>query len=49
MALKYLPKLIVFENEHCKELGNYDDTIIYLKSKGYSIIERGIDTLASKL
>jgi len=49
MALKYLPKLIVFENEHCKELGNYDDTIEYLKSKGYSIIERGIDTLASKL
>ena len=49
MALKYLPKLIVFENEHCKELGNYDDTIRYLKSKGYSIIERGIDTLASKL
>ena len=49
MGLKYLPRMIVFENNHCKDMGKYDEARNYLERKGYSIIEEGIDTLAIKL
>jgi hypothetical protein len=40
--------MIVFENNHCKDMGKYDEARNYLERKGYSIIEEGIDTLAIK-
>ena len=48
MGLKYLPRMIVFENNHCKDMGKYDEARNYLERKGYSIVEEGIDTLAIK-
>ena len=32
MGLKYLPKFIIFENEHSKSLGTYESCINYLKN-----------------
>lgn len=49
MGLRYLPRMIVFENNHCKAMGKYDKARNYLEREGYSIIEEGGDTLAIKL
>jgi FkbM family methyltransferase len=48
MGLEYFPKLIVFENEHVKDAGKYDNVINFLKKEGYNIIKEGIDTMAIK-
>lgn len=48
MSLNYLPKLIIFENEHCKKINTYDDCIRFLKDNNYFIYEHGIDTMAIK-
>ena len=48
MGLKYLPKFIIFENEHSKFIGTYDKVYNYLSDLNYEIIEYGIDTLAIK-
>lgn len=48
MGLKHLPKFIIFENEHSKFLGTYQNCVDYLKNLNYKIIEYGIDTLAIK-
>ena len=48
MGLKYLPKFIIFENEHAKFINTYQPCIDYLQSLNYKIIEFGIDTLAIK-
>jgi len=48
MSLKYLPKFIIFENEHSKFIGTYEPCINHLKNLNYEIIEYGIDTLAVK-
>lgn len=48
MGLKYLPKFIVFENEHSKTLGTYIPVKKYLEHLNYNVIEIGIDTLAVK-
>lgn len=49
MGLEYFPEIIIFENEHCKVDGKYNIAIDFLKQKGYTIIEEGIDTLATKI
>jgi len=49
MGLLYFPKIIIFENEHCKSEGKYNEAINFLLEKGYNIIEEDIDTLAIKL
>jgi hypothetical protein len=46
MALKYHPRMIVFENEHVISLGKYQSLIDHLKNLSYTIIEFGIDTIA---
>lgn len=47
--IKYLPKLIVFENQHIKERGDYDELVEFLKKNNYDLIEEGIDTMATKI
>jgi len=48
MGLKYLPKFIIFENEHSKFINTYSKVYEYLSDLKYEIIEYGIDTLAVK-
>lgn len=48
MSLKYLPKLIIFENAHVKRMGNYENLKNFLINKNYKLIDFEFDTLAIK-
>lgn len=48
VSLKYLPKLIIFENEHSKNLNTYDICIKFLKENDFFIYDDGMDTIAIK-
>lgn len=48
MSLKYLPKFIIFENEHSKFINTYNKVFKFLSDLNYEIIEYGIDTIAIK-
>jgi len=48
MSLKYLPKLIIFENEHSKNLNTYDLCIKFLEENDFFIHDDGTDTMAIK-
>lgn len=46
--LKYLPKIIIFENQHIIDMNLYDDTVDFLTKNNYKLVEEGMDSMAIK-